>query len=1708
MRGVAALLILSLAVRETTLTHTATAARRTAPASSVRGIITLHGPRVGLTPGQQRQFCASLADATGVPPASCSVLAVFVSAADEQVDVAFEVAFGDIHAAKLYARKIGRLLEDGLTLPIAGVTRASLRSAPQIFLAGRPEPMGPDGEHAFTAEFVACVSILLLLFIIGACTAIFRFQALEWIEITARQRARRRRKFSSPVLTPRECQSSQSSPLPCGESSRAKSPAQLLSTDNISNIAASLQRAGHFDAQLDDPMYPVTYTNPRAEAEKPGKATLLLEESSSNIFIPELVQFSDSPDHYKLNLESVPLLSTPTNGGMYRTASIGPLERNGLPASTVYSSVGALDVTLNHPSSLQDNTLEREIVKQDDLTLSQRPGVHLEQIANREDVIRRSDQDGGIGLLPCPLYTLDENFSMVPPETRPPPQPLCHPKVTKRSAPVAHEVGLESEEALDCLALANDLQKAGHFDSSLEYYDKGLALALSSDLQSALLFNRSVAHGRLGSWETALQDINQSISLHPGWEPAISWKETCLGKNSRLTDRIEASPILMPPSSPSQHSPPPPTLQPVSLRRQYESPYGPIENGSALNLVQGGSPTGIRKDSFLRMMSILTDAEKFVDQKVARIQAVAIDHVTQETQISTDAACCQNSLVEEEEVEIQLTLDLDFSETVGREVTFGEMIRQDLARAIGGDVNKIRVLSLEAGSIVANVLLQKGLVTDGRSMTGLLKDLQNQLQSSASLLRSGEMTRFAVHVCLKNHKESYPELSALASPPASELSSSNVQQMCDVDFDSQNLSISPVRLLIPTHGESKWEMGARGRSLWQVKTDSVKRKLPEVDVEKGKAPRTQSSSYEEPVSIEERSWWLGGGATSDTGGSSGITGGFARLMRSSQRALSSLRSPSSPKFSGFKRSSDLRETLNQSISGASMIESSHLPDHQPRILSFQASVNEFSGLSAQAGFFKTENPDQRWEPHQASLSLPLTEQAHMWTKASNPSRPDDGNLQMPSKSRDVSVQIDGVNPRFRKARRKRDIWKVSKPTKGKEGEGIQTQDGGVLNALFGGMLNTEKAQELSTVLSSRSRSRSPPDGQENSFIDATNVADGPLPKRTGLVAATKAALESAMAARRAAKAALGAQPAATSTNSSAEAARRAANAAAANFWPIQEPLKGPGTFCVQCGVKLPFASRFCPSCGRPSKWSCVVAPIQGMPVSHDQPPTRSATPMVLSPTSISKSEGNEALLHDDQCATGVSPQRSAIDCTISAPQDETRRESTSLTWTDSKGWVGEIAKHSAQRPSSPALSPLPPGEDQKARRARERRNQFVDSERRDNLHKFEVNTPRGSTVWATGVIEKEVSNSPRVLGAAAPPSIARPSLEPYFIDIERKENSMRAVEIEKANREKFRITMLGGSTVMATSIAEKDIMKSPRAPTPPSIALKLTPRNSHKRTLIQDQQRIREIAEQVSIRKKATECAIIAAHAAASPPLDAKAMQEMRNSETLSAESAAAANEHGNKTDVTTPAQTQISATSVVLKGHDLELRLLGAGGKTDDGQKTAAGRRWVLLEEKDSAASMLSNEDSGSQRAMTSKGHSQIAASGVKTLKRPARTRDKIEAQNLHIRPDLLEELSAKIQTHRVEEDQQEEQKKVQDKAETWGRRTGGHSEAREDGKEKEARLQRLPNDSVTWGGSPLAVKKGKNIWEQRIAKEKQLKDEREQNRRQGDKTVALNEH
>jgi len=133
--------------------------------------------------------------------------------------------------------------------------------------------------------------------------------------------------------------------------------------------------------------------------------------------------------------------------------------------------------------------------------------------------------------------------------------------------------------------------------------------------------------------------------------------------------------------------------------------------------------------------------------------------------------------------------------------------------------------------------------------------------------------------------------------------------------------------------------------------------------------------WDSPVSPQERSWWT-------TGGNGYMTGGIARLMRSSQRALANLRSPSSstqssvngysqiksstnspavsPQKQPKKRIRDppwnLKNALERSAFGQS-ISPSYDSIKAPTVISNKASVNEFAGLSAHAGFLEA---DEDW----------------------------------------------------------------------------------------------------------------------------------------------------------------------------------------------------------------------------------------------------------------------------------------------------------------------------------------------------------------------------------------------------------------------------------------------------------------------------------------------------------------------------------------------------------------------------------------------------------------------------------------------------------------------------------------------------------------------------------------------------------------------------
>jgi len=168
----------------------------------------------------------------------------------------------------------------------------------------------------------------------------------------------------------------------------------------------------------------------------------------------------------------------------------------------------------------------------------------------------------------------------------------------------------------------------------------------------------------------------------------------------------------------------------------------------------------------------LQDAEKYLDQKVAAIKSVALSHLIRDRASTSEPSKRQNrpsatSGSKFEVLEIQVVLDVDFSETIGCEDSIRRCIANDIALAIGGvDPRKLHVRDLRAGSIVAEVILPKGCVTDGRNLEDVLEDLQVELQVLESRLMHGNMTRYTINQCRITYRESAPLQAILDSAPA------------------------------------------------------------------------------------------------------------------------------------------------------------------------------------------------------------------------------------------------------------------------------------------------------------------------------------------------------------------------------------------------------------------------------------------------------------------------------------------------------------------------------------------------------------------------------------------------------------------------------------------------------------------------------------------------------------------------------------------------------------------------------------------------------------------------------------------------------------------------------------------------------------------------------------------------------------------------------
>lgn len=534
------------------------------------------------------------------------------------------------------------------------------------------------------------------------------------------------------------------------------------------------------------------------------------------------------------------------------------------------------------------------------------------------------------------------------------------------------------------------------------------------------------------------------------------------------------------------------------------------------------------------------------------------------------------------------------------------------------------------------------------------------VQNPESLLKKGDITRTAIKVS-RAAAETRPALAALSSSVSSDLANSTLgadltvwaaddtSAIPDAGDESRGVArklfayASALGVPGTTVGQSLGKApainsdsarspqgveDAAARARWQAQVDPKS----SIDMQPSTAHRSPNSSLS---SISGAGWddpvsqaersWW-------LGGSGGMSSGISRLMRSSQRVLANLRSASSSSF------------YSSPHAGSSSTPSRKQPK---RNRASSSSLEDLLDRSAFGGPL-SQSYDSIQRPRVLSAKASVSEVRGLTAHAGF-FRPEDGTDQLGSPRSQRPPPVPSPDQHRRKAQKKRrvriDSWKIKKDSQGTGSAKVSADDA------------KGRDKRPATSFSSRSPSGSPKSSPTEAQKEGTAV-------RT--VAAISAAHESAIEAQ------------------------AAANRAALTAWPTKSPLKGGvANFCNQCGASLPFASVFCPVCGRQ--------------------------------------------------AVSVQPVRTAVGPTTAAPKHgEGSRSSTPVQ--------PRLSAPSATHP--PLTSSFRPLQD---RRERE---------------KFRITTPRGATVWATGVVEK-------------------------------------------------------------------DAQDSPRAPPPPSISLKLTPRNSHKRVLIQ-----------------------------------------------------------------------------------------------------------------------------------------------------------------------------------------------------------------------------------------------------------------------------------
>ena len=201
----------------------------------------------------------------------------------------------------------------------------------------------------------------------------------------------------------------------------------------------------------------------------------------------------------------------------------------------------------------------------------------------------------------------------------------------------------------------------------------------------------------------------------------------------------------------------------------------------------------------------------------------------------------------EEEVRLELVLDMDMADVSEEDAEeFKRAVAQDVASAVDGDPDKVRVLSLEAGSIRVLMALDEGMCASCVRAIDVANDLQKQVDDPDSRLKQGRFTNASIAAEVSIVK-GMPTTSRSTEPRALKLSESGASSLPSDEVQLAEMRVAQLQMENETLRLQKQDLEAHSTAL-QYKVHSLRGELEAVVLAAGEAsgPKPQAASSHFP----------------------------------------------------------------------------------------------------------------------------------------------------------------------------------------------------------------------------------------------------------------------------------------------------------------------------------------------------------------------------------------------------------------------------------------------------------------------------------------------------------------------------------------------------------------------------------------------------------------------------------------------------------------------------------------------------------------------------------------------------------------------------------------------------------------------------------------------------------------------------------------------